>query len=543
METPEVNSVYMSPQPETSPPVDGDGGGTRLFISNNYTMSGEQTSETGKEIDIKTERVANFKVMRGTSTTVWGYLSKLKDFLPNGPNVVNSRDGKVKIHNHRFNQPPQAYYVYRGGNGELLDINVTTNKTKKHVDIATTSNIDPKTKSVNTTVTQVHTNTEAPRKSWQGEWVNGKMVGYKPKASLTLGKLKGVMSEKHPGDYRREMATNARSNKIKNAKSEKEARAEAAKNYQVTQEDCDKYFEAKKSEFNKLLEEAKRTGNPEPILKSNSMSGMIVKRKISIKTKINPETYSDNYMNKQQIRDLVRDGVDGASNISTYQWNNGFSHLKNKAGVIILPHKKNGYQYKPGDMVEVVMDKEVEVEIDGARVFASASPHQVSSTVAENDLKKSSQEQITGQLKVLGRPSLESSRVIYISGLSKQDSGQWYIKKVKHSFSSAGYTCDIECIRKGITAGVSTVTSKVNTREIYSNYKKVAQNALKNKTYNDDSEFKQEFKQYIKEHPDETDGSLFGVVGSTNGKPSIAIIPASRDGVNLSNTREIKKRR
>lgn len=537
----EINPVYLSPQQETNSPPEDDKG-TTIFINNNYTMSGEYTKDSGKEINIKTDKVANFKLMRGTSTSVWGYLSKMKDFMPNGPHVLDSRDGKVKIHNYRFNQKPQAYYVYRGGNGELLEFNVTTKKASKHVDVATTSHIDPKTKTVSTSITQVHTNTDAPRKSWQGEWVNGKLTGYKPKAPLTLADLRGTMNEKSPGDYKRSKAISARANKIKNAKSEKEAKAEAAANYHVTQEDFDKYYPAKREQFNKLLAEAKQTGNPEPLLKSNSMTGMIVKRKITIRTKVNPETYSDNYMSKEQIRSLMKDGVDGASRISTYQWNNGLNHLKNKPGVIVLPHKKNGHNYKPGDMVEVVMDKEVEVEIDGARIFAAASPHQISSTVAENDLKKSSQEQVSGNLRVIGRPELESSRVIYVSGVSKNDSGAWYIKKVKHSLSSAGYFCDIECIHNGTTASVSTVNSKINTRELYTGYKKIAKAAIKDGSYNDSSEFRQEFKEYIKKHPEETDRSLFGVVSSTN-KKSMAIIPASQDGVNITTSREAIRRK
>lgn len=546
MANPEVDPVYLTPQPESNPTPGGDGG-TRLFINNNYTMSGENPQKGGEVINIKTEKVANFKIMRGTSTSVWGYLSKLKEFMPNGPHTVDSRDGKVKIHNYNFNQNPIAYYVYQGGNGELIELNVSSKKVTKHVDAATTSHIDPKKKTVNTTVTQVHTNTEAPRGEF-GRLPNGRIFSFKPQKSFTPKDLKGIMNEKHPGDYRKHQALEEKVKKIKNAKSEREARAEAAQNYQITAEDCDRYFKDKHTQFYKLLDEAKKTGNPEPLLKSGSMTGLVVKRQISIRTKVNPETYSDNYMTKQQIAELTKGKFDGAKggsgteNIATYQWNNGYNHLRNMPGIIVIPDKKNGYQYKPGDMVEVIMDKVVDVEIDGARVFAAATPHQISSAVAESNLKKSSQEQITGNLKVIGRPELESSKVIYVSGVSRQDSGKWYIKKVKHSFSSMGYFCDIECIRNGTTAGVSSVTTKINTRSILTQYKGIAKAALKNGTYNDDSEFKQEFKKYIKENPDEADKSLYGVVDEKNPK-SMSIIPASQDGVNITTSREAMRRR
>lgn len=51
---------------------------------------------------------------------------------------------------------------------------------------------------------------------------------------------------------------------------------------------------------------------------------------------------------------------------------------------------------------------------------------------------------------VEGEPSLTAKQIIEVIGLSKRDSGKWYVIKVTHRLDlSSGYTCDMELARTG----------------------------------------------------------------------------------------------
>lgn len=66
-----------------------------------------------------------------------------------------------------------------------------------------------------------------------------------------------------------------------------------------------------------------------------------------------------------------------------------------------------------------------------------------SERVAKAELRKQNAERLTGSLSMMGDPRMRAGRVLQISGFGAFD-GKYSIKEAKHSFSSGGYTTEVE---------------------------------------------------------------------------------------------------
>lgn len=81
--------------------------------------------------------------------------------------------------------------------------------------------------------------------------------------------------------------------------------------------------------------------------------------------------------------------------------------------------------------------------------------------------RMATEKKLVVNMKVIGRPSLETSQIIHIDNVGSKWSGDYYIKSVTHDMSSdSGYTCQLELQRNGSQAEIESVSVHASTEKI-----------------------------------------------------------------------------
>ncbi|MEG1415170.1 MAG: hypothetical protein RSC49_01070 [Clostridium sp.] len=520
-----INKVFTELQAPTVTPEDIPG--TVIYRPDKFIYEKEATKTEGDYYFVANNKLASYKMIVGTDKSLWNQLKRVSGILPNGPYMMDSRDDGITIHNHKFNQSAKVNYTYAGGNGELLSIDIKTTKKTISVQATKSSQLDPKDKTVTTSISQ-----SCSDDSNVPEYLRAGGDDIVQKAQRELWAAGGRELDKPKS--RQILQHEERLRVIKAAKDEKTTRKNLQSTYEVTQEDVNAYLQQVKGQWSNLLNDARQSGNVFPLLKANSMDKMIVKKKVPVRMTVNPIDFAT--LDTSPNTAIPGHSQHDVSN-SARRYGSGVRYLKSQPNIIVLPLKK---KFGPGAQpwLEVIMDKEVEVELDGARIFAAASPQQIQNALSTNQLSDYTQKQKKCTMRVLGRPELESSMVIGIGNISKAYSGEWYTKKVKHIINSSGYTCSCELIMKSLPVSISQTTSVVNTKDIYSEFNKVAKKKIKSGEKDVVSDIKNEFKK-ISQQPGLKDKSL--VVDMRSYKPStgeIPVFPATEDQVNIAIERE-----
>lgn len=519
-----VNKVFTELQTPTITPEEIPG--TVIYRPDKFVYKGEETKTEGDYYFVANNKLASYKMIVGTDRSLWNQLKRVSGILPNGPYMMDSRDDGISIHNHKFNQSPKVNYTYANGNGELLSIDIKTTKKEISVQATKSSQLDPKNKMVTTSISQSCNDGSNVPEYLRG----GDEVLQNVQRELWAASGRDVEKPKS----RQIIQHEERLKIIKAAKDEKTTKKTLQSTYEVTREDVDAYLQQIKGQWSNLLNDAKETGNVFPLLKANSMDKMVVKKKVPVRMTVNPTDFAtlDTSPNTAMSGHSQHD----VSN-SARRYGSGVRYLKSQPNIIVLPLKK---KFGPGAQpwLEVIMEKEVEVELDGARIFASASPQQIQNALSSNQLSEYTQKQKKCTMKVLGRPELESSMVVGINNISNAYSGEWYTKKVKHIINSSGYTCSCELIMKSLPVSISQTTSVVNTKDIYSQFNRVAKAKVKSGKKDVISDIKNEFKK-MSQQPELKDRSL--VVDMRKYQPNtgeIPVFPATDDQVNIAIERE-----
>lgn len=514
------NKVYDNIQPVTEPDnvfrknVD-------LSTNRRLKFKGEDSFYESDIITFTNEKLSNYKMVLGTDRSLYGLLAKNKEIFPNGPYFMDSRDDGITIHNHNFDQSPKYVYTYHGGNGELLVCNISSQKKTQSVQAEQSSTIDPLTKEVKTSVVQSCNSEEDTHSKEDGEFQKGLW------SKLT--------HQRDPKEVEREAL-------ISSAKDEKTTKEELQSTYKVTKEDIENYVGDLKTQFKDLYENAKNTGDIIPLVKANSMKKGVIKVKRRIKTTVDPAEYSQ--LQYHDVRTHTPGNSQSDQSMYNYKWHSGINYLKNNSNIIFLGYDNEnkipkgltiGYNSFP--RARVIMEKEIELELDGARILSSPLTAEIQEPLSLNDISDKTQKIIKMDLKVLGRPGLVSSLIVFIRNISKRYSGEWYTKKVTHRINTSGYTCSAELIKKASLVVISNTTSKVDTKSIYSSLHKVASDRLKNVDIYDEAAVRQAFHEYIKKN-NVKDKSLVLDLNSPNPDGSFNIHPATDDQVNITRERE-----
>lgn len=515
----EPNKVYQSIQPVTEPTPRTEG--VEVYIPVRQIYDGSFSKTEGDSVVLTNRKLASYRMVIGTDRSLYGLLKKNTDIFPNGPYFLDSRDNGVEIHNHKFNQSPKYVYSYMGGNYELISCTITTSKKNTLVQAEQSSTIDPSTKKITTTVSQSCTDSD--------------------KDLLDKSTINNdIWSRLNNTNYKEDRKTQL----IKSAKDEKSTIEDLKSTYQVTREDIEKFVGNLKSQFKNMYDNAKTTGDISPLLKSNTLK-TTVKVKRYVRTTVNPSDYSQlsnpNPNTSTSMRGYSQSDVSNQSG----NWNSGMKYLKNSNSVIFLGYHNQNKISKDRTIgvnsfpyADVIMEKELELELDGARVLSSPLTQTLKGSMSLNNISDRVQSQYKGNIKVIGRPGLVSSLVIYLNNISKRYTGEWYTKKVRHSIDQSGYFCTAELIRKEVPVVLSQVTTSFDSRDIYKEFYKVASNRVK---YGRDVEadVKNAFLEYIKNNPDQKDKNLVVDMSQYDPKTgSVPIYPASNDVVDLDAERE-----
>lgn len=81
--------------------------------------------------------------------------------------------------------------------------------------------------------------------------------------------------------------------------------------------------------------------------------------------------------------------------------------------------------------------------------------------------RRATEKKLVVNMKVIGRPSLETSQIIHIDNVGSKWSGDYYIKSVSHDMSpDSGYTCQMELQRNGSQAEIESVSVQASTEKV-----------------------------------------------------------------------------
>jgi len=564
--------LYMTLKPTPDTNLDRAEANVTMFTGR-VSYKGEKTIVQGRNhtLDLPTKESFARRFIASGGGNRLAQLQQSLENLEGGPWSASGRDGNLTIKNRNYNQKPLAAFTYFGGHGELLSFSAKTTRTEKTLDTSSSSEIDPDEKSVINTEAQgtseetsnqgtPTTSTKAP----EFENVGGRLYFRPPSESST--------TEEDFNNWKN--APKQQKNKPRVIKAHTPATLKALKkgvedNFTPTDAQVDEYMSELRSKYGDLTTRMKN-GDMDAVmemLSKQTLPKFTVKRKAWVIKWVQPYELSDYNMYPEGRAHTGSAGgrqSGGANRDLHWRWMEGYSHLsKGKLpNMKLIPKaqavKWNGKGRKPEytvyDQVQVASYEEVEVPIDGTRIITSARPPS-----ATNSIVKSIQEEITGTMRIVGHPEIESEKLLQINNISNKYSGEWYITNIKHRIDSAGYHCDAQLIKKGSTIITNTVVSSSNLNAAYARLHKIAEAtaARKSAGISIETQFLKAVDQIVREekekgrHNPEASYDLvlddkavekWATYNPKKDKPiELPIYPAKQDVINIDKTRAALK--
>lgn len=409
---------------------------------------------------INIQQPYNFaNVVKGTSRNAWSQFINLANNIPNGPYYMDGRDGKLEIHNRKYNRPVSKTYTYYGGNGELLHFSAESKFTKKTISVSKGSEISPEDKSIKTKSEQL---------------VNGSILYVQNKVTVSgevyypSAMFGGGASFEVP--ITRELIPTGYPVSTKNLTQED------VEQYIVYYKDHPKYnsvsdgIDSSRYDLTFTKEELKQYEN---LVMTNFDSA--VERAKGFNPNTSEKSISDNLHGQVDI--LPPFEVKRQFLVKSYK----NRPTTDSAGKAIDPVKEyfGGFNFgkdengEPYDLQLLQRDipqeggtyydlYQITFKVDGLKLIDQGAFG--SGVDVGNDLEHSITNQITASATVLGDPTIESSMNFLIQNVSDLYSGTWYAKKITHSINSGdGYTCDIEFVQQSKVSERITIASEVST--------------------------------------------------------------------------------
>lgn len=470
------------------------------------------TSETKTNASSTIYGLNNYKNSR------WGMLGVFRDSLPDsvlrGTKNIRGTDGKIIIHNSKANQPPIASYTYKGGNGELINFDVTDEFITKTLEVTQETTLDGDTKEVKTKTTQVGIDNNQHYRKGRVFWSDDRIpqpgfvsdrlnmpfaTPYKPQQGWRIPMVVAGepvpfgLNPPFPNKLQKEPTTYQKLIK-QSFSSEEEARIQYKPVFD--QSDVDAYLQILQNKYNLLQNLDSVEAYQELLRDINTLPNYTLKRKVLVRKTTNPIYHSNStgssiYNDKRSINE-------------TAMWKEGFNHLKENSSITIIP---NGEQYAEEEYlgytsfkqpdITYVEEVELEIPISGAVILSSSMVND-SNTGIGNNLLKQMENQIKANATILGFPNLECSMVVEILGVGNMYSGDWYTTKVTHRFDSSGYFCDINFKKKTQILSKVTYDTAIPVQKLYSRINKVAQDSLAKGTHLTTKKVKAMVEEYKK---------------------------------------------
>lgn len=418
-------------------------------------------------------------VTRSAPNNIWGQLHSLASQLPGGPFYMDGRDGSLVIHNMASDRPVSLVYTYQGGSGELLDFEVTSKFIRSAVEVSTSSDIEPDSKHLVSSVTQGSmdrsmTNPDLYYSGWDSNLEATTSLKNSPAGRDMSNPYEPVFSSGYINNGTGTLYDNGY--RIGSY-------AIVPKTYADEPTRVIAPGEFTKEERENYLRDLFNSWN-------SAMNGQI-STQLDLENFIHQGFYIKPLkVTRIKIIDIV--GYSPTANVaargkggSDHYWDNTPEARFRKiiGDNEIIECRSIGYRYTPHDSDGINWETfpnyhytgdryydtpsnsariyrivyKVEESIDGVRVLSDTNDF--TSIIQANDVKESINNQVKASATVLGRPSIESSMNIQINNVAKF-SGTWYTKKVIHRINtSTGYTTEIDFVQRTSTI-TETVISK-----------------------------------------------------------------------------------
>lgn len=420
--------------------------------TDNYKLINTNLSTQGGENKLFGKQYNSIVVTSSGSTynNVWGQLKNLGKSLPNGPFYMDARDGQLVLHNKKVDRPVFLKYTWNGGNGELLDFGVNSKFIRSIKEISTAADIDPTSKTLSSTTVQgiadkSMVNSDIYFVGWDDSTDKKPDINNSGLyTSEELGKLKaatGTVTDK-PSNY----------GLIPKTKSSDPTAV--ISDTQTTLQEQQQWVSKNMATFNSIQNPSTQGQLSEAITNMTNIFSLNEPLQTNRPKYTTVTAYSKEEAvaeAKKKLGDLPFE-VTGSKPVQPAN-----TKLYNTPGVDNSTNLVSGTSNYQTLYSWDIMYK-APVTIDGRDVVNNITDW--TSLVQANDIQETISNQVKATAIVLGRPSIETSMNIEISGVSKF-SGIWYTKVVKHIINTSnGYTTEIEFVPRNTVVSSTIITAR-----------------------------------------------------------------------------------
>ena len=465
--------------------------------------------------------------------------------LPNGPWYIDCRNGILYIHNKKFKEDSVHNYIYQSENGEVLSLTFETQRRTKSLGHSIGGGIDPFSKDIVGVNSNVKSSTPGP---------GANKEEYKPLASRV--KVISAIDKTRVNDtqvtnrIQVDAIARQRTKALQRKKANQKVTTDKAyKNYKngytVNRQFTDQLkgsSNARKDKWAQKLysklsannrvdlssyvaEEWKKTHNRNAVLKLVreyfGYGKHVIFAKVWKEQWVDPTTYTGNntfrgtpkpwnafdggYYTRKEVRESVgRMSQD--------------PQIKILSNVDILKDTKYGGHYRIKvfrlantkgvvESAQIVTDWLIRLSNPG---YSSTGRTTISGgaggsyipSLTGNTGRTVTEKKLVVTMRVIGRPSLESSQIIHIGNVGEKWSGDYYIKTCSHNMSpDSGYTCTLELTKNGEKAEIESGTTKLSTGKVVKDLSSTSDNQHNSsRGYKGSSSSNQEDKSYKREY-------------------------------------------
>lgn len=465
--------------------------------------------------------------------------------LPNGPWYIDCRNGILYIHNKKFKEDSVHNYIYQSENGEVLSLTFETQRRTKSLGHSIGGGIDPFSKDIVGVNSNVKSSTPGP---------GANKEEYKPLASRV--KVISAIDKTRVNDtqvtnrIQVDAIARQRTKALRRKKANQKVTTDKAymnyKNgYTVNRQFTDQLkgsSNARKDKWARKLysklsannrvdlssyvaEEWKKTHNRNAVLKLVreyfGYGKHVIFAKVWKEQWVDPTTYTGNntfrgtpkpwnafdggYYTRKEVRESVgRMSQD--------------PQIKILSNVDILKDTKYGGHYRIKvfrlantkgvvESAQIVTDWLIRLSNPG---YSSTGRTTISGgaggsyipSLTGNTGRTVTEKKLVVTMRVIGRPSLESSQIIHIGNVGEKWSGDYYIKTCSHNMSpDSGYTCTLELTKNGEKAEIESGTTKLSTGKVVKDLSSTSDNQHNSsRGYKGSSSSNQEDKSYKREY-------------------------------------------
>lgn len=468
--------------------------------------------------------------------------------LPNGPWYIDCRNGILYIHNKKFKEDSVHNYIYQSENGEVLSLTFETQRRTKSLGHSIGGGIDPFSKDIVGVNSNVKSSTPGP---------GANKEEYKPLASR--GKVISAIDKTRVNDtqvtnrIQVEAIARQRTKALQRKKANQKVTTDKAyKNYKngytvnrqftdqlkgSSNDRKDKWAQklySKLSANNRVdlssyvSEKWKKTHNRNAVLKLVrkyfGYGKHVIFAKVWKEQWVDPTTYTGNntfrgtpkpwnafdggYYTRKEVRESVgRMSQDPQikilSNVDILKDTQYGGHYRIK--VFRLANTKGVVE-----SAQIVTDWLIRLSNPG---YSSTGRTTISGgtggaggsyipSLTGNTGRTVTEKKLVVNMRVIGRPSLESSQIIHIGNVGEKWSGDYYIKTCSHDMSpDMGYTCTLELTKNGEKAEIESGTTKLSTGKVVKDLSSTSDNQHNSsRGYKGSSSSNQEDKSYKREY-------------------------------------------